>query len=124
MLDIKLINQLRLTAEERFNAISGYVKNKTECRVQNLLRYFDEESTICGHCDICVEKNKLELSEKEFDIICIWMKEQLTGNKIMPEELLKLNLPVRKEKVMEALSFLTDNKKIIHTAENLLIWRD
>ncbi len=123
-LDIKLMKQLRDTATERFNAITGYVKNKTECRIKYVLNYFDEETTNCGQCDICVEKNKLELSDKEFDIICEWMKNQLKMNVLMPEELFKLKLPLRKEKVIETLSFLTDNKKIIHTAENLLIWQD
>ena len=51
-----------------------------------------------------------------------WMEEQLTTKVMMPEELFKLKLPVRKEKVAEALSFLTDNKKIKHTKDNLLIW--
>ncbi len=50
------------------------------------------------------------------------MEEQLRAKIMMPEELFKLKLPVRKEKVADALSFLTDNKKIKHTKDNLLIW--
>jgi len=121
-IDQKLLAHLKQTAEIRYNAITKYVRNKSECRVKNLLRYFDEETGNCGQCDICVEKGKLDLTEKEFDLIFQWMEEQLKTKVMMPEELFKLKLPVRKEKVAEALSFLTDNKKIKHTKDNLLIW--
>lgn len=34
-----------------------------------LLSYFGEKETKrCGKCDVCLERNKLELSEREFDI--------------------------------------------------------
>ena len=121
-IDLKLLAHLKQTAESRYEAITRYVRNKSECRVKNLLRYFDEETTNCGHCDICVEKGKLDLTEKEFDLIYQWMEIQLKSKVMMPEELFKLKLPARKEKVAEALSFLTDNKKIKHTKDNLLIW--
>ena len=71
-----------------------------------------------------MERNKLELSEKEFTLVFDWLKKQLLSQPMMPEALLKLKLPVRKEKVVETLTFLTDNKQIIHTAENILLWKE
>lgn len=124
VLDVELINRLKLSAKERLDAILGYVNNKTECRVKNLLRYFNEDVKNCGLCDICVEKNKLELSEEEFEIIYAWLRDKLRIEQLMPEELLKIKLPARKEKVIQAMGFLIDNKKIIHTTENTLVWRD
>ena len=121
--DYKMLEHLKKSAEIRLNAVLGYVKNKAECRVKNLLRYFDEETENCNTCDICVERNKLELTEKEFALVYDWLKTQLQNNPMMPEALLKLKLPVRKDKVVETLSFLTDNKQIIHTGENILIWK-
>ncbi len=122
VIDTKLLQRLKEAAELRFKAITEYATNKSECRVKNLLRYFDEETGNCGQCDICVEKGKLDITEKEFDTVYIWLEKTLTENSMMPEELFKLKMPVRKEKVAEALSFLTDNKKIKHTKDNQLIW--
>jgi len=121
--DTKMLNFLKMSAEVRLEAVLGYVKNKSECRVKNLLRYFDESIVNCNTCDICVERNKLELSEKEFTLVYNWLKLHLEGKPMMPEKLLQLKLPLRKEKVVETLTFLTDNKQIIHTAENILIWK-
>lgn len=123
LFDHKMLNQLKTAAELRLHAVLGYVKNKSECRVKNLLRYFDENAENCNSCDICVERNKLELTEKEFSLIFEWLKTQLINNPMMPEALLKLKLPFRKEKIVETLTFLTDNKQITHTADNLLIWK-
>ncbi|HRF77013.1 MAG TPA: ATP-dependent DNA helicase RecQ [Chitinophagales bacterium] len=124
LFDFKMMEHLKTSAELRLKAITGYVKNKSECRVKNLLRYFDEDTQNCNSCDICVERNKLELSEKEFTLVFDWLKKQLLSQPMMPEALLKLKLPVRKEKVVETLTFLTDNKQIIHTAENILLWKE
>ena len=124
LFDFKMLEHLKTSAELRLKAITGYVKNKSECRVKNLLRYFDEDTQNCNSCDICVERNKLELSEKEFTLVFDWLKKQLLSQPMMPEALLKLKLPVRKEKVVETLTFLTDNKQIIHTAENILLWKE
>ena len=123
LFDHKMLNQLKTAAELRLHAVLGYVKNKSECRVKNLLRYFDENAENCNSCDICVERNKLELTEKEFSLIFEWLKTQLVNKPMMPEALLKLKLPFRKEKIVETLTFLTDNKQITHTADNLLIWK-
>lgn len=124
LIDAKLLEQLRRSAEARLASVTEYVRNKRECRVTVLLRYFGEKSAPCGNCDICVERNKLELSDKEFEVIFDWLQEQLKNNPQSPELLLHQKLPFRKEKIAEALSFLTDNKKVIHTKENVLIWRD
>lgn len=123
LLDTKMLQFLKESAALRLHAVLAYVKNKSECRVKNMLRYFDEEIENCNSCDICVEKNKLELSEKEFKVVYDWLKLQLADNPMMPEKLIQLKLPLRKEKVLETITFLTDNKQIIHTAKNILIWQ-
>ncbi len=124
LLDIKLMAQLKEAAEQRLQSVMGYVDNRTECRVKNLVRYFGEETGNCGHCDICVEKNKLGLSEREFDIACAWLEKTLHVQPVSPEDLVQLKLPVRKEKLIETLAFLTENKVVIHTKDNLLTWQE
>ena len=122
-LDVQLLQWLQQNATMRMEAVVAYASNKTECRMQNLLRYFGEETERCGKCDICVERNKLELSEKEFDTIYAWVKNILNVGSVSPEELASMKAPYKKEKILEALSFMTDNDIILHTKENLLVWK-
>ncbi len=122
-LDVHLMKWLEDMARKRMDAVTGYAFNKAECRMQNLLRYFGEETPRCGKCDICIERNKLELSEKEFDSIYNWLKQVISADSISPEELNSMKAPYRKGKILEALSFMTDNGIILHTKDNLLLWK-
>lgn len=38
----------------RIQAMVGYITEQSECRSRYLLRYFDDEGTDCGHCDVCL----------------------------------------------------------------------
>jgi len=122
-LDIALLKWLEKAALDRMASVINYASNKTDCRMQVILRYFGEETERCGKCDICIERNKLGLSEKEFRAISKWIQDQLTKTAMMPEELLLGKLPYRKEKVLEAISFMRDNQMIEHTKDNRLVWK-
>lgn len=44
----------------KMNAMFDYIE-KTECRSQQLLRYFDEQNPeACGICDVCIDKKKAQ----------------------------------------------------------------
>ncbi|HMZ88912.1 MAG TPA: ATP-dependent DNA helicase RecQ [Chitinophagales bacterium] len=123
-LDYALLEQLKNAALNRLHAIKAYVNNHTDCRSVKLLQYFGEETPSCNVCDICVEKNKLDLTEKEFRRIFDWLKEKLAGNALPPDALFQDKLPARKEKILETIRFLADNKQILHTKDNILIWQE
>ena len=53
----------------------------TRCRSVILLDYFGEESDRCGICDVCRERNELDLSKYEFDLILEEIKDILAGQK-------------------------------------------
>ena len=58
------------TALTRMNAMIKYVQTDNKCRSQLLLSYFGEKnSKRCGACDVCISRNKTQLSELEFDIL-------------------------------------------------------
>lgn len=122
-MNLERLNTLRIQSEKRFDAIAQYALNKTECRMKTILNYFDETYTRCNRCDICKEKNKLELSDMEFNAVYQWIKQHLLQSPLKPEQIYSLELPVRKEKFMEALAYMTDNRIISLTADNLLRWR-
>ncbi|MBC8046078.1 MAG: RecQ family zinc-binding domain-containing protein, partial [Fimbriimonadaceae bacterium] len=120
--DHALLQRLKTAAEKRMFAMQRYAENKSACRMQMLLEYFGEKSGRCGYCDTCVERNKLSVTEKEFDKILKWLKSELIQAPKNPETIYKL-APVRKEKLLEVLQYSKDNKIIEHTKDNILVWR-
>jgi ATP-dependent DNA helicase RecQ len=58
------INQRKKVLQLKTKQLQDYIYNKSFCRSQVLLNYFDEKDSItCGICDICLSKN---FNKKEF----------------------------------------------------------
>jgi ATP-dependent DNA helicase RecQ len=107
----------------RVNKMIDYADSNTRCRSVILLDYFGEESDRCGNCDVCRERNELDLSKYEFDIILDEIKGLLTGHKFDARELVsKISQP--EEKVIKVIRWLLDHNKIIRDDDNLLSWRE
>lgn len=117
-----LLQKLKHGTEQRIFSIQNYVRNKNLCRMQVLLTYFGEEYERCGYCDICLERKKLSISEHEYETIYTWVKQKLSEKPLSPEAMYK-QATIRKEKMLEAVQFMKDNKIIEHTKENLLVWK-
>lgn len=108
--------------ETRLNKMIDYAESANRCRVVMLLDYFGEESDRCGTCDICRERNELDLSKYEFDIILEEIKNILSEQSPDPAELVKrINQP--EEKVIKVIRWLLDHNKITHDSNRGLIWR-
>jgi ATP-dependent DNA helicase RecQ len=107
----------------RLNKMIDYVESATRCRSVLLLDYFGEESDRCGICDVCRERNELDLSKYEFDLILDELKKLLSRNSYDAAELVsKVSLP--QEKVIRVLRWLLDHNKIVRDDRNLLSWRE
>ncbi len=107
----------------RVNKIIDYADSNTRCRSVILLDYFGEESDRCGICDVCRDRNELDLSKYEFDLILDEIKRLLTANKYNSYDLVSIvNFPGKK--VMKVLRWLLDHNKIIRDDNNLLSWRE
>lgn len=107
----------------RVNKMIEYADSNTRCRSVILLDYFGEEPDRCGICDVCRDRNELDLSKYEFDIILDEIKELLSGHKFDARELVsKISLP--EEKVIKVIRWLLDHRKIIRDDNNLLSWRE
>ena len=63
--------------EIRLNRMIEYADSDNQCRSVILLDYFGEESDRCGICDVCRERNELDLSKYEFDLILEEIKTAL-----------------------------------------------
>ena len=105
----------------RLEKMIEYAESKTRCRSVILLEYFGEESDRCGVCDICRERNELDLSKYEFDLILDEIKSILTSESPDADELVqKTGFP--EEKAVKVIRWLLDHDKITKGSDYKLSW--
>ena len=109
--------------EIRLSRMIDYADNNKKCRSVILLDYFNEESDRCGICDVCRERNVLDLSKYEFDLILEEIKTVLIEKKPDAGELVKM-IDYPEEKVIKVLRWLIDHDKIIPDEEHHLVWKE
>lgn len=106
----------------RLNKMIEYAESNNRCRSVILLDYFGEESDRCGVCDVCRERNELDLSKYEFDLILEEIKSFLINEKPEMEQLVKsINYP--EDKVIKVIRWLLDHNKILKDDDMKLSWR-
>lgn len=108
---------------QRLDKMTGYADTQTRCRSVILLEYFGEESERCGRCDTCLERNELELSRYEFDLILEEIKGILIDSTPDAEELVRLATHPE-EKVIKVIRWLLDHNKILQDEERKLRWNN
>jgi ATP-dependent DNA helicase RecQ len=107
----------------RVNKMIDYADYNTRCRSVTLLDYFGEEADRCGICDVCRERNELDLSKYEFDLILDEIKEQLGNQKYDAAELVsRVGMP--EDKVLKVVRWLLDHNKIVMDDKHLLSWKE
>ena len=100
-----------------------YASSSTKCRSQQLLAYFGEtDSYRCGQCDVCLERNELDMSKYEFDELLAGIKKQLREQPLSLENLIDM-FPRKTEKALKVARWLLDNGKIEEQAGELK-WAD
>jgi ATP-dependent DNA helicase RecQ len=108
--------------EVRLHKMIEYADSDSHCRSVYLLNYFGEESDRCGICDICRERNELDLSKYEFDMILEEIKGVLSENDPDAEELVKL-IDYPEEKIIKVIRWLLDHNKILPDKNHKLSWK-
>ncbi|MFH0866389.1 MAG: ATP-dependent DNA helicase RecQ [Bacteroidota bacterium] len=110
-------------AEEKMNAMIRYVSAGLKCRSQLLLEYFGEKNPKrCGQCDVCLERNKLDMSEFEFNSVIDTIKPLLQQKAYSLEEVVNLVKDVNEKNILRTLRWLIDNDKIIIDENQNLKW--
>jgi len=107
--------------EQRVEKMLAYADSETHCRSVFLLGYFGEVADRCGNCDVCRERNELDLSKYEFDLIIDEIKKVLVSNNPDAEELVKMILHPE-EKVIKVIRWLLDHKRISSDKDYRLKW--
>lgn len=99
----------------RIRAMKDYIESENRCRSIILLEYFGEsDAPRCGVCDICLERNKLNLSKLEFDNVISLVKPLLKNRQMTMQEIIK-NIPsnITENKIIKVIQWLLDNKKVM-----------
>jgi ATP-dependent DNA helicase RecQ len=107
---------------QRLDRMIEYAESKNRCRSVILLDYFGEESDRCGICDICRERNELDLSKYEFDLIKEEIKTVLSREKADAEELVRM-IGYPEDKVIKVLRWLLDHNKVLPDENHRLSWK-
>jgi len=115
--------QLKIKAIERSESVIDYASQISKCRSKFLLNYFGETETYrCGICDICLERNKIKLSDLEFDSILEIIKPVLMKEEKTLEELVDLISTAPEEKTLKVVQWLLDAEKLCYNKEGKLVW--
>ncbi|MDX9812663.1 MAG: ATP-dependent DNA helicase RecQ [Bacteroidales bacterium] len=107
---------------KRLDRMLEYTESHTRCRAVTLLDYFGETSDRCGKCDVCRERNELELSKYEFDLILTEIKSILSVQNPDAEELTRM-VQYPAENVIRVIRWLLDHNKIIRGDDMSLSWK-
>jgi ATP-dependent DNA helicase RecQ len=111
-------------ARKRTEAMIHYAESRHRCRSQLLLAYFGETGARrCGKCDVCIERNKIELSDLDFNSILKEIKPLLKTRPCSLEELVAAVTSVGEDKLLRAIRWLLDNDKIEVNKEKKYFWK-
>ena len=128
------INDIRISTEnyhtrkeiaiKKMESVIYFTTSQHKCRSEILLKYFGEQDTYrCGVCDVCLERNKLDLSDVEFSAVSNQIKQLLAEEKLPITQLINKIDGIRDDKTIKVIQWLTDNNKLVSNEENLLEWR-
>ena len=116
--------QRKKTAADKIKAVKNYVLNHEICRNIQLLKYFDEiQEYRCGKCDVCIQLNKYELSNIEFEKIQSDIKILLENQSASITEILSKLSNHREDKIKKVFRWLLDNDHIETEKDGKYSWR-
>ena len=117
----QVYEERKKTALNRLDAVIRYVTSDTKCRSKLLLEYFNENQSVrCGKCDVCLRRNKEELSQEEFDGLQKSIQFLLEkGNLDMANLVEKVHYP--EAKIIQVIRWLLDNELITKDMNKLIM---
>ena len=111
-------------ALRRMQSVLDYIQSQNHCRSTLLLKYFDEQEVQrCGICDVCLDRNKINVSELEFNKILEKIKPALKENAQALNEIIFIAREFQEDKVINVVMWLVDNEKLDVTEGQYYSWR-
>lgn len=116
------LEERKKAATKRMEWVINYVTSRHRCRSQALLAYFGEtESYRCATCDVCLERNKLELTDLDFDAISRQVHLLLAGKPLPLHELVNSIQGYKEDKAIKVIQWLLDNGKLKYGEDQKLV---
>ena len=113
------LEERKLNEKLKMNAIINYVVQASECRTKILLDYFGESQKIrCGKCDICRQRNILEISDLEYENISNSILETLKGKSLNIKEIYKNIETKNEDKIIKVIQFMVEHNIICKDKNN------
>ncbi len=111
------------SAEQRLKYVLNYVQSNNKCRSMSLISYFGQKDIErCGQCDVCLSRNKAELSRYEFDSIVDKIKPLLLEKAFSITELVEMNTTYNPEKIIRTIQYLMEHNKVELTDQKKYLW--
>ena len=109
--------------EAKAASVIKYASNQYQCRSHVLQNYFGEEDNKrCGKCDVCLERNKLNINDQEFEAIMLAIQNLISQNPMHVDDIIMAIVEYREDKMVTVLQFLSDNGQIAMNDEQKLYW--
>lgn len=107
---------------ERVDAVIDYATSNHICRSKLLLSYFGQKSSEhCGVCDVCIQRRKTELADKEFDAIMHKLKNRLLKQPLPADQLVMMP-DVDSDKAWKVLAWLEDVEMVGENQDGCIEW--
>ena len=110
--------------KQKSKSVIQFINNNHICRSSFIQSYFGEKNPKkCGKCDVCLDINKLNVSNDEFENITSSIKKTLINQALTVDELIMKIVDFREDKMIEVLQFLSDNGHIAFNEHQQLYWK-
>jgi ATP-dependent DNA helicase RecQ len=118
------LEERKAIAKKRMEWMIDYVTSRHRCRSQSLLAYFGETETHrCGICDVCLERNKLDLTDLDFDSISRQVQLLLVREPMQLEKLVGSIQGYKEDRAIKVIRWLLDNGKLEYDEEQKVCWK-
>ena len=108
----------------RMQAMADYVSGDTVCRSQFLIRYFGEEDIArCGTCDVCRQRNKMDLNEMDFENLRQHIRKLLKQKPLTLPELVWESGRFSEEQLLQVLRWLEDKGVVRKDDQKRYFWQ-
>ncbi len=119
-LDAMIYGDRKKSYEQRIESVIDYAECSHVCRSRHLLRYFGQSNVKdCGMCDVCIDKKKRNIANKDCDKIEELITEFLKSAHSLDEIQDYIKMP--QKKWINVFNWMADNEKIIPD-ENPDMW--
>ena len=121
VLNKEIYDERKQDYTKRIQAITHYIEEDDECRVNVLLRYFGEEShSDCEQCDICLNKQALDISDPSIEKAADALVQIMADGKPHSESDFQ-SLPFTTLQIQTALKWLLKGSEIVKKKDLYLL---